>query len=68
MGGSKIGESVGAAGFIFVNGNLVYQPKFKQHEHRSNNQGVKIAISKTLENLKKIHRQENNIGSIAKQI
>ena len=36
--GSKSGDSVGAAGVIFVNGNLVHQLKFKLHGHCSNNQ------------------------------
>jgi len=29
--GSKIGDNVGAAGIIFVNGKLVHQLKFKLH-------------------------------------
>jgi len=35
--GSKIGDNVGAAGIIFVNGKLVRQLKFKLHGHCSNN-------------------------------
>jgi len=42
--GSKIGDNVGAAGIIFVNGKLVHQLKFKLHGHYSNNQGEQIAI------------------------
>jgi len=36
--GSKIGDSVGAAGVVFVNGRLVHQLKFKLHGQCSNNQ------------------------------
>ena len=34
--GSKIGDSVGAAGIIFDNGKLVHKLKFKLHGHCSN--------------------------------
>ena len=46
--GSKIGDNVGAAGIIFVNGKLVHQLKFKLQGHCSNNQVEKIAILKVL--------------------
>jgi hypothetical protein len=36
--GSKIGDNVGAAGIIFVNGKLVHQLKFQLYGHCSNNQ------------------------------
>jgi hypothetical protein len=48
---SKIGDTVGAAGIIFVNGKLVQQLKFKLHGHCSNNQAEQIAILKVLEKL-----------------
>ena len=57
--GSKIGDSVGAAGVIFVNGKLVHQLKFKLHGHCSNNQAEQIAILKTLEKLEEL--QEGKI-------
>jgi ribonuclease HI len=52
--GSKVGD-VGAAGILFVNGELVQQLKlvqklkFKLHAHCSNNQAEQIAIVKALE-------------------
>ena len=46
--GSKIGDNVGAAGIIFVNGKLVHQLKFKQQGQCSNNQAEQIAILKVL--------------------
>jgi hypothetical protein len=49
--GSKIGDNVGAAGIIFVNGKLVHQLKFKLHGHCSNNQAEQIAILKILEKI-----------------
>jgi len=42
--GSKIRDSFGAAGVIFVNGNLVHQLKIKLHGHCSNNQAEQIGI------------------------
>jgi len=59
--GSKIGDSVGAAGAIFVNGKLVHQPKFKLHGHCSNNQAEQIGILKTLEKLEKLLEEKDNI-------
>jgi hypothetical protein len=44
--GSKIGDNVGAARIIFVNGKLVHQLKFELHGHCSNNQAEQIAILK----------------------
>jgi len=58
--GSKIGDSVGAAGVIFVNGKLVHQLKFKLHGHCSNNQAEQIAILKTLEKLEKLQEGKDN--------
>jgi len=52
--GSKIGDNVGAAGIIFVNGKLVHQLKFKLHGHCSNNQAEQIAILKVLEKLEEL--------------
>jgi len=49
--GSKIGDNVGAAGIIFVNGKLVYQLKFKLHGHCSTYQAEQITILKVLEKL-----------------
>jgi len=57
--GSKIGDSFGAAGVIFVDGKLVHQLKFKQHGHCSNNQAEEITILKILEKLEEL--QEGNI-------
>ena len=56
--GSKIGDSVGAAGVIFVKGNLVHQLQFKLHGHCSNNQAEQIGILKTLENWKNYRREK----------
>jgi len=58
--GSKIGESVGAAGVIFVNGRMVHQLKFKLHGHSSNNQAVLIGILKTLEKLQELQEGKHN--------
>jgi hypothetical protein len=52
--GSKIGDNIGAAGIIFVNGKMVYQLKFKLHGHCSNNQAEQIAILKVLEKLEEL--------------
>jgi hypothetical protein len=49
--GSKIGDNIGAAGIIFVNGKLEHQVKFKLHGHCSNNQAEQIAILNVLEKL-----------------
>ena len=58
--GSKIGDRVGAAGVIFVNGKLVHQLKFKLHGHCSNNQTEQIAILKNLEKQKEQQEGKNN--------
>jgi len=58
--GSKIGDSVGAAGVIFVNGELVHQLKFKLHGQCSNNQAEQIAILKGLEKLEEIQDGQHN--------
>jgi len=60
MDGSKIGDSVGAAGVIFVNGKLVQQLKFKLHGHCSNNQVEQIGILKTLEKLEELEEGKIN--------
>jgi ribonuclease HI len=52
--GSKIGDSVGAVGIIFVNGKLLHQLKFKLQGHCSNNQAKQIAILKVLEKLEEL--------------
>jgi hypothetical protein len=39
--GSRIGDNVGAAGIIFVNGKLVYQLKFKLHGQCSKSTGMR---------------------------
>jgi hypothetical protein len=44
--GSKIGDNIGAAGIILVNGKLAHQLKFKLRGHGSNNQAEQIAILK----------------------
>jgi ribonuclease HI len=78
--GSKIGDNVGAAGIIFVNGKLVHQLKFKLYGHCSNNQAEQIAILKVLEKLEELKDGQDNVkcaaiytdskitGFIAKQI
>jgi ribonuclease HI len=53
-GSSKIGDNVGAAGIIFVNGKLVHQLKFKLHRHCSNNQAEQITILEVLEKLEEL--------------
>ena len=58
--GSKIGDSVGAAAVIFVNGMLVHQLKFKLHGHCSNNQAEQIPILKTLEKLEELQEGKDN--------
>jgi ribonuclease HI len=42
---SKMGDKVGAAGIIILNGKLVHQLKFTLHGHCSNNEAEKIATS-----------------------
>ena len=44
--GIKIGDNVGVAGIIFLNGKLVHQLNFKLHGHCSINQAEQIAILK----------------------
>ena len=58
--GSKIGDSVGAAVVIFVNGKLVHQLMFKLHGHCSNNQAEIIATLKILEKLEELQEGEDN--------
>jgi len=65
MTGSKIGDSVGTAGIIFVNGKLVHQLKFKPHGHCSNNQAEQITIFKILEKLEQLQDGQDNDKHIA---
>ena len=58
--GSKIGDSAGATGGIFVNGKLVHQLKCKLHGHCSNNQAEQIGILKTLEILEELQEGKDN--------
>jgi ribonuclease HI len=57
--GSKIGDKVGAAGIIFVNGKLVHEPKFKLYGHCCNNQAEQTAILKFLEKVEVQDGQDN---------
>jgi ribonuclease HI len=59
-GGFKIGDNVGAAGIIFVNGKLVQQLKFKLQRHCSNNQAEQIAILKVLEKSEELQDGQDN--------
>jgi ribonuclease HI len=63
--GSKIGDNVGAAEIIFVNGTMVHQLKFKLHGHCSNNQAEQIAILKVLEKLEKLQDGQDNDKRVA---
>jgi hypothetical protein len=63
--GSKIGDNVGAAGIIFVNGKIVHQLKFKLHGHCSNNQAKQITILKVLEKSEELHDGQDNDKRIA---
>ena len=58
--GSKIGDNVGAAGIIFVNGKLVHLLKFKLHGHSSNNQAEQTAILKVSEKLELQDGKDND--------
>jgi hypothetical protein len=58
--GSKIGDSVGAAGIIFANGNLVHQLKFNLHGHCINNLANQIASLKVLEKLEELQDGQDN--------
>jgi ribonuclease HI len=62
---SKIGDNVGAAGIILVNGKLAHQLKFKLHEHCSNNQAEQIAILKVLEKLEGLQVGQDNDKRVA---
>ena len=63
--GGKIGDNVGAAGIILVNGKLVYQLKFKLHGHCSNNHDEQITILKALEKLEELQDGQDNDKRIA---
>ena len=62
---SEIGDSVGAAGIIFVNGKMVHQLKFKLHGHCTNNQAEQIAIFKVLEKIIRTSGWQDNEKSVA---
>jgi ribonuclease HI len=51
--GYKIGDSVGAAGIIFVNGKLVQQLKFKLQGNCTNNQAQQVAILKSFRKIRR---------------
>ena len=57
---SKIGDKVGAAGIISVNGKLVHQLKFTLHGHCSINEAEKTAILRDLEKLEELQDREDN--------
>jgi ribonuclease HI len=57
---SKVGDNVGAAGIIFVNGKLVHQLQLKLYGHCSNNQAEQIAILKVLEKLEELQDGQDN--------
>jgi hypothetical protein len=63
--GSKIGDNIGAAGIIFVNGKLEHQLKFKLYGHCSNNQAEQTAILKVLEKLEELQDGQDNDKRIA---
>jgi ribonuclease HI len=63
--GSKIGDNVGAAGIILVNGKLAHQLKFKLHGHCSNNQAEQTAILKLLEKLEELQVGRDNDKRVA---
>jgi hypothetical protein len=63
--GSRIGDNIGAAGIIFVNGRMVHQLEFKVHGHCSNNQAEQIAILKVLEKLEELQDGQDNDKYIA---
>jgi len=58
--GSKIGDSDGTAGIIFVNSKLVNQLKFKLYGRCSNNQAEQTAILKVLKKLELQDEQDND--------
>ena len=62
--GSKTGDSVGAAGVIFVNGKLVHHLKIKLLGQCTNNLADQIAIFKNLEDWKKYRRDKIMINAL----
>jgi ribonuclease HI len=63
---SKIGDNVGAAEIIFVNGKLVHQLKFKLYGHCSNNHAEQSAILiKVLEKLQELQDGQDNDKCVA---
>jgi ribonuclease HI len=63
--GSKIGDNIGAARIIYVNGKMVHQLKFKLRGHCSNNQAEQIAILKVLEKLEERQDGQDNDKRVA---
>ena len=63
--GSKIGDNVGAAGIIFVNGKMVHQLKFKLQGHCSNIQAEQIANLKVLGKLEELQEGHGNDKLVA---
>ena len=75
-----IGDNVGAAGIIPVNGKSVHQLKCKLHGHCYNNQAEQTAILKVMDKLEELRldkiminalqytRQQDNSGFTAKHI
>jgi len=61
----KIGDNVGTAGIIFVNGKLVHQLKFKLHGHCSSNQAEQTEILKVLEKLEELQGGQDNDKRVA---
>jgi ribonuclease HI len=63
--GNKIGDSVGAAGIIFVNSKLVHQLKFKPHGQCTNFQADQTSIFEVLEKLVELQYGQGNEKWIA---
>ena len=63
--GSKIGDNVGAAGIILVNGKLIRQLKFKLHGHCSNNQAEQTAVLKVMDKLEELQVGQDNDKHVA---
>jgi hypothetical protein len=63
--GRKIGDNIGPAGIIFVNGKLVHQLKFKLHGHCSNNHAEQIELLKVLEKLEKLQDGQDDDKHVA---
>ena len=61
----KLETTFGAAGIVFLNGNLVHQLKFKPYVHCSNNQAEQFAILKFLQKLEKQQDGQYNEERVA---